>query len=371
MAGNSFGNIFKLTSFGESHGEAIGGVIEGIPSGFNLSLDKIQQELNRRRPGQSNISTPRKEDDILQILSGIFEGKTTGMPIGFIVKNNNSRSADYSKIKDVFRPSHADFSWRSKYGIRDYRGGGRSSAREHIARVVAGAIAKQILEEYNISIVAYTSQVGSVILKKNISGFGAHKDSNGKRLTEKEVDLNIVRCPDKTTANDMINLINKVSEDHDSIGGTISCVIYGVPAGLGEPVFDRCQALLAHAMMSINATKGFEYGSGFEAAHMKGSEHNDELVCHNDTIQCASNNSGGIQGGVSNGENIYFKVAFKPTPSIMKTQNTVDINKNALELNIKGRHDPCVVPRAIPVVESMAAMVILDLLLQNKVSKFC
>jgi len=369
MGGNSFGNIFKLTSFGESHGDAIGGVIEGIPAGFSLSLDKIQHELNRRRPGQSNISTPRKEDDIVQILSGIFEGKTTGMPVGFIVKNNNSRSGDYSNIKDLFRPSHADFSWTGKYGLRDYRGGGRSSAREHIARVVAGAIAKQMLEQYNISIVAYTSQVGDVILKKNIAGFGPNKFSSVKILTSAEVDSNIVRCPDETTANSMINLINEVRKDHDSIGGTVSCIISGLPIGLGEPVFDKCQALLAHAMMSINAAKGFEYGSGFRSAYMKGSEHNDEFICNNDKIECASNNSGGIQGGISNGENIYFKVAFKATPSIMKTQKTVNTDKEALELNILGRHDPCVVPRAVPVVESMAAMVILDLLFQNKLSK--
>ena len=352
MTGNSIGNKFILHSYGESHGIAIGGVIDGCPAGIAISIDDIQSELDRRKPGQSNVSTPRKEDDKVEILSGLFEGKTTGMPIAFEVRNKNQNSKDYSHLKDLYRPSHADYTWQMKYGYRDYRGGGRSSAREHIARVVAGAIAKQILAQYNIKIQAYTSQIGNIILNTPYT-----------KLDLDKTEDNIVRCPDAEVASQMINLIHEVKKDEDSIGGVISCIIKGTPLGLGEPVFDRLQAKLAHAMLSINAAKGFEYGSGFAAASMRGSAHNDSFQTINGKIRTKTNNSGGIQGGISNSEDIYFRVAFKPVPTISQLQHTVNIQGEHISLTAQGRHDPCVLPRAVPVVEAMAAIVILDMLL--------
>lgn len=359
MAGNSFGKLFTLTSFGESHGEAVGGVVDGCPAGLVLDIQAIQAELNRRRPGQSKIATPRNESDSVEILSGIFEGVTTGMPIAFVVRNENQRSKDYSNIKDTYRPSHADYTWSAKYGIRDYRGGGRSSAREHIARVVGGAIAKQVLAGYGVSITAFTTQIGNVVW------------SDGNIVPSSiEIEQSIVRCPNPEKSEQMIALIEQVRAQSDSVGGVVKCVVQGVPVGLGEPVFDRCQALLAHAMMGINAAKGFEYGRGFEAASMRGSDHNDPFVMKNGRVGTLTNNSGGIQGGVTNGEDIYFKVAFKPVATIAREQDSVDVNGNAVKFTAHGRHDPCVVPRAVPVVEAMAAMVLLDLLLQNRANKF-
>lgn len=355
MAGNSIGKIFRLTSFGESHGAAIGGVIDGCPAGVDLSESLIQKELDRRRPGQSDISTPRDEADKVEILSGVFEGKTTGMPIGFIVRNTNQKSKDYSAMKDLYRPSHADYTWQQKYGVRDYRGGGRSSAREHIARVVAGAVAKQVLAAYHIAIQGYTSQIGAIALS-----------SPYVETTSEAVESNIVRCPDSQIAEQMIAKIRDVRNAGDSIGGIVSCVIKGLPVGLGEPVFDRFQARLAHAMMSINAAKGFEYGAGFAAAAMLGSEHNDAFVMRNGEVHTATNRSGGIQGGVTNGEEVYFRVAFKPVATIMREQQTVNRDGEEISFEAHGRHDPCVVPRAVPVVEAMAAMVTLDMLLENR-----
>ena len=355
MSGNSIGKIFRLMSFGESHGVAVGGVIDGCPAGIDLSVEYIQQELNRRKPGQSDVSTPRKEEDEVEILSGIFEGKSTGMPIGFMVRNKNQESKDYNHLKDLYRPSHADYTWDKKYGIRDYRGGGRSSAREHIARVVAGAIAKQVIKKYGIYITAYTSQVGAVILP-----------CSPQEVDLNQVESNIVRCPDAEVAEKMIALIREVRDQGDSVGGVINCIIQNVPIGLGEPVFDRFQARLAQAMMSINASKGFEYGSGFAAASMRGSEHNDSFVCEDGEIKTTTNYSGGVQGGITNGEEIYFRVAFKPVATISKLQHTVNRSGEAIELKAHGRHDPCVVPRAVPVVEAMAAIVVLDMLLEAK-----
>lgn len=355
MPGNTIGKIFRLMSFGESHGVAVGGVIEGCPAGIGLSVEEVQRELNRRRPGQSDLTTPRCEEDEVEFLSGIFDGKSTGMPIGFLVRNRNQESKDYDHLKDLFRPSHADFTWEQKYGIRDYRGGGRSSAREHIARVVAGAVARQVLSKAGVVIQAYTSQVGSVVMP------WSYQEVELERTEE-----NIVRCPDPETAERMIALIREVREEGDSIGGVVSCVIKGIPAGLGEPVFDRFQARLAQAMMSINATKGFEYGTGFAAAYMRGSEHNDPFVVKEGRVRTASNRSGGIQGGITNGEDIYFRVAFKPVATIMKRQDTVSREGKEVELEAHGRHDPCVVPRAVPVVEAMAAIVVLDMLLESR-----
>ena len=353
MAGNTIGKFFRLMSFGESHGVAVGGVIDGCPAGVELSEEYIQGELNRRKPGQSDVSTPRQEGDEVEILSGIFEGKSTGMPIGFMVRNRNQNSKDYAHLKDLYRPSHADYTWEKKYGIRDYRGGGRSSAREHIARVVAGAVVKQVLAVYGISIQAYTSQVGPVVMP------WSYQEVELERAEE-----NIVRCPDMETAEKMIALIREVRDQGDSIGGIVSCVIQGMPAGLGEPVVDRFQARLAQAMMSINAAKGFEYGSGFAAAAMRGSEHNDPFVMKEGQVRTETNRSGGIQGGVTNGEDVYFRVAFKPVATIMKRQDTVSREGEEIELEAHGRHDPCVIPRAVPVVEAMAAIVVLDMLLE-------
>lgn len=355
MAGNSFGKLFCLTSFGESHGTAVGGVVEGCPAGIELSVEVIQRELNRRRPGQSDVSTPRKEEDQIEILSGIFEGQTTGMPIGFLVRNQNQNSQDYDHLKELYRPSHADYTWQQKYGVRDYRGGGRSSAREHIARVVGGAIARQVLMQYGIVVRAYTSQVGSIKVEKEY-----------KALALEQVESNVVRCPEPEIAEQMVALIRELRDAGDSIGGVVNCVIQGVPAGLGEPVFDRAQARLAQAMLSINAVKGFEYGLGFAAATMRGSEHNDPFTVEGRQIRAKSNRSGGIQGGVTNGEDIYFRVAFKPVATIMKQQHTVNRAGEEVLLEARGRHDPCVVPRAVPVVEAMAAMVILDLFLEAR-----
>jgi chorismate synthase len=347
--GNTFGHIFKLTSFGESHGLSIGGIIDGCPSNIELDFDLIQHELDRRKPGQSAIVTQRKEEDVVEFQSGIFEGKTTGTPIAFIIKNKDQKSKDYSHNQDVFRPSHADFTYQQKFGVRDHRGGGRSSARETAVRVVAGAIAKQILAIKGISVDAYVSQVGEISVEKNY-----------QELDLSKTDNNIVRCPDEDLAVVMESLIKSIKKDGDTIGGMITCVIKNTPVGIGEPVFDRLNAELAKAMFSINAVKGFELGSGFSCIEMKGSEHNDEFVSGENNVSTASNNSGGIQGGISNGEDIYFNVAFKPVATIIQKQNTINSSNENVELMGKGRHDPCVVPRAVPIVESMSAMVILD-----------
>ena len=355
--GNTFGNLFKLTSFGESHGSMIGGIIEGCPAGLEINKGLIQKDLDRRKPGQSKVTSPRKEDDKVQLLSGIFEGKSTGTPIGFLIPNINSKSQDYSNIKDVFRPSHADYTYEEKYGLRDYRGGGRSSARETACRVVAGSIAKQLLNNYGIKISAYVSSIGNIFAdEKNM-------DLN------KDYDSNIVRCPDNDASEKMINLITDLKSKGNTVGGQIKCIINGVKPGLGQPVFDKLHADLGKAMLSINAVKGFEYGSGFSGSHMTGSEHNDEFIVENGNVSTKTNNSGGIQGGISNGEEIYFKVAFKPVATIMSKQNSIDKEKTNVELSVKGRHDPCVVPRAVPIVESMAAIVLADHLLRNRTSK--
>ncbi|EMQ94354.1 MAG: chorismate synthase [Xanthomarina sp.] len=351
MAGNTFGNLFKLTTFGESHGVAIGGIIDGCPPGLKLDFEAIQNDLNRRKPGQSSIVTQRKEPDSVEFLSGVFEGITTGTPIGFTIKNTNQKSKDYSHIKDVYRPSHADYTYEKKYGIRDYRGGGRSSARETACRVVAGAIAKQLLKK--VTIHAYTSSVGDIFLEK------PYQD-----LDFSKIESNAVRCPDKDTAERMISKIKDIKKQGDTIGGTVTCVLQNVPVGLGEPVFDKLHAELGKAMLSINAVKGFEYGSGFCGAKMTGSEHNDLFNADGST---KTNLSGGIQGGISNGMDVYFRVAFKPVATIIQKQNALDSSGNIVEMQGKGRHDPCVVPRAIPIVEAMAALVLADYYLLNKI----
>ncbi|MBI6118843.1 chorismate synthase [Salegentibacter maritimus] len=353
MAGNSFGKLFKLTTFGESHGEAIGGIIDGCPAGIQLDTEKIQTELNRRKPGQSAIVTQRKEPDAVEFYSGIFEGKTTGTPIGFVIKNANQKSKDYSHIKDTYRPSHADYTYDEKYGVRDYRGGGRSSARETACRVVAGAIAKQFLQ--GLEFTAYTASVGKIGLEKDI-----------KDLDFSLIETNAVRCPDPDSAAKMEAYIKEIKKDGDTVGGTVQCVIKNVPKGLGEPVFDKLHAELGKAMLSINAVKGFEYGSGFEGTTMKGSEHNDLF---NEDGSTQTNLSGGIQGGISNGMDIYFNVAFKPVATIMQKQETINKQGENVDMQGRGRHDPCVVPRAVPIVEAMAALVIADYFLQNKSSK--
>jgi len=351
MAGSSFGTLFKLTTFGESHGTAIGGIIDGVPANFLLDIPAIQLELDRRKPGQSSLVTQRKESDTVQFLSGIFEGKTLGSPIGFIILNENQKEADYAHLKDTFRPSHADFSYEKKYGIRDYRGGGRSSARETASRVVAGALAKQVLNSIGIKFSTFVDQVGDIRF---------HSD---EFFALKEIESNLVRCPDKNVAEKMENLIREVRKEGDTIGGVISCVIKGVPAGLGEPVFDKLPAELGKAMLSINAVKAFEIGSGMESIAMRGSQHND-LFNEDGTTQ--TNYSGGIQGGISNGMPIHFRVAFKPVATIMQTQASINTQGDKIELEGKGRHDACVVPRAVPIVEAMAALVILDFYLRNK-----
>jgi chorismate synthase len=353
MAGNSFGTLFRLTTFGESHGEALGGIIDGCPSGITIDFEAIQSEMARRKPGQSAIVTQRKEPDDVQFLSGIFEGKTTGTSLGFIIPNTNQKSDDYSHIKDNFRPSHADYVYEQKYGIRDYRGGGRSSARETASRVVAGAIAKQILPEIKIN--AYVSSVGPLLLDKPYQDLDFSKTEN-----------NPVRCPDEEMAIVMEDYIRSIRKQGDTVGGTVTCVIQNVPIGLGEPVFDKLHAELGKAMLSINAVKGFEYGSGFEGSKMKGSEHND---LYNNDGTTKTNLSGGIQGGISNGMDIYFRVAFKPVATIMQKQESLDNKGNITEMTGKGRHDPCVVPRAVPIVEAMAAIVLADFYLINKTLK--
>lgn len=352
---NTFGNIFRLTSFGESHGVAVGGVIDGCPAGFELDFQEIQRELDRRKPGQSRITTPRKEDDEVQFLSGIYEGKTTGTPIGFVVWNKNQHSSDYDNMKQVYRPSHADYAYQMKYGIRDSRGGGRSSARETISRCVAGAVAKQILAKKGIGVKAYTSQVGAIRLE------GSYADYDLDRTED-----NPVRCPDPQKAREMEELIAKVKAEGDTIGGVITGVIKGVPVGLGEPVFGKLHAALGDAMLSINAAKGFEYGDGFDAALYRGSERNDRFFNDNGKINVRTNHSGGIQGGISNGQDIYFRVAFKSVATLLMEQETVDMDGNDAVLKAKGRHDPCVLPRAVPIVEAMAAMTILDYWLLNR-----
>lgn len=351
MAGNSFGNLFRLTTFGESHGEALGGIIDGCPPGITLDIEAIRFEMSRRKPGQSAIVTQRKEDDEVQFLSGIFEGKTTGTPIGFIIPNTNQKSDDYSHIKESYRPSHADYVYEKKYGIRDYRGGGRSSARETASRVVAGAIAKQVIPSIKIN--AFVSSVGDIFIDKPYQALDFSK-----------TESNPVRCPDEPTAKKMEDYIKEIRKQGDTVGGTITCVIQNVPIGLGEPVFDKLHAELGKAMLSINAVKGFEYGSGFCGARMKGSEHND---LYNPDGTTKSNLSGGIQGGISNGMDIYFRVAFKPVATIMQKQETLDIYGNIVEMQGRGRHDPCVVPRAVPIVEAMAALVLADYFLLHKI----
>ena len=355
MTRNTFGNLFTLTTFGESHGEAVGGVIDGMPAGIDIDQDFIQQELNRRRPGQSNITTSRQEADKVELLSGVFEGKSTGCPIGFIVRNTNQRSKDYENLKSLFRPSHADFTYDQKYGVRDYRGGGRSSARITISRCVGGALAKLALKQLGISVQAYTSQVGPIALNRDYRLYNLD-------LTES----NAVRCPDPEKAQEMEALITQIKKEGDTIGGVITCVVKGCPVGLGEPEFGKLHAALGGAMLSINAAKGFEYGEGFEGVTARGSEQNDIFQNINGQITTKTNHSGGIQGGISNGQDIYFRVAFKPVATILMDQETVDMEGNPTTFKTSGRHDPCVLPRAVPIVEAMAAMTILDFtLLKN------
>jgi chorismate synthase len=352
---SGFGKLFRITTFGESHGRAVGVIIEGCPAGLPIDEEAIQEELDRRKPGQSKITTQRKEEDRMEILSGVFEGKATGTPIAMMVRNEDQRSKDYSHIADKFRPSHADYTYHVKYGIRDYRGGGRSSARETIARVAAGAIAKQFLKTWGISVQSYVSQVGSFKLGKSY-----------QEMDLSTIDDNILRCPDQEKAAEMIEYIDQVRKDQDTVGGIISCVIKGCPVGLGEPVFDKLHAELGKAMLSINAVKGFEYGSGFEGISLRGSEHNDEFYTENNVVKTKTNHSGGVQGGISNGEDIFFRVAFKPVATIMKDQDSVNAQGEKVTVSGKGRHDPCVVPRAVPIVDAMAALVIADFLLRNK-----
>jgi chorismate synthase len=354
---NNYGTLFRISTFGESHGPAIGVVIDGCPAGLEIDQDFIQQELTRRRPGQSKITTQRQEEDKFQILSGVFEGKSTGTPLALLIENQDQRSKDYSHVEKVFRPSHADYTYEAKYGIRDHRGGGRSSARETAARVAAGAIAKLLLKKNNIIITAFVSQVGEI------------KAPHYSQLDLSKTEENIIRCPDPVTAEQMISLIDQVRLDRDTVGGIVTCVVKNTPVGLGEPVFDKLHAELGKAMLGINAVKGFEYGSGFEGVTLRGSEHNDEFYTEGDRIRTKTNHSGGVQGGISNGEDIYFNVAFKPVATIMQDQSTVDKEGNAATVSGKGRHDPCVVPRAVPIVEAMAALVIADFLLRSKVNK--
>ncbi len=352
---NTFGNIFRLTTFGESHGAAIGGVVDGMPAGIDIDVEFIQSELNRRRPGQSKLTTSRQEGDRVELLSGVFEGKSTGCPIGFIVRNENQHSQDYENLRTVFRPSHADYTYFSKYGVRDHRGGGRSSARITISRVVAGALAKLVLRQQGITVQAYTSQVGNICLERDYRLYDLS-------LTEQ----NAVRCPDPEKAALMEQLITEVKAQGDTIGGVITCVIKDCPVGLGEPEFGKLHAQLGAAMLSINAVKGFEYGDGFDGVSKRGSEVNDHFTNDNGTITTTTNHSGGIQGGISNGQDIYFRVAFKPVATLLQPQETVDIEGNPTTLTARGRHDPCVLPRAVPIVESMAAMTILDQFLSIK-----
>jgi chorismate synthase len=354
---NSYGTLFRITTFGESHGPAIGVVVDGCPAGLEIDEAFIQDELNRRKPGQSKITTQRKEDDTFKILSGVFEGKATGSPIALVIENQDQRSQDYGHLEKTFRPSHADYTYEMKYGFRDYRGGGRSSARETAARVAAGAIAKLLLNKQGISIQGYVSGVGEI------------KTPLYTQLDLQKTEDTIVRCPDPATAEKMIALIDQTRLNRDTIGGTVTCVIKNTPVGLGEPVFDKLHAELGKAMLSINAVKGFEYGSGFDGTKLTGSQHNDEFIRDEGKIKTRTNYSGGIQGGISNGEDIYFTVAFKPVATIMQDQQSVDKEGNEVTVSGKGRHDPCVVPRAVPIVEAMAALVLADFLLRAKVSQ--
>lgn len=352
---NTFGTLFTLTSFGESHGAAIGGVVDGMPAGIAVDMDFVRSEMQRRRPGQSAVTTGRKEPDEVEFLSGIFEGRTTGAPIGFIIRNTNQHSGDYDNLREVLRPSHADYTYWQKYGVRDHRGGGRSSARETAVRCVAGALAKLALRELGITIQAYTSQVGHIALENDYTKYDLS-------LTEN----NIVRCPDTEKARQMEELILKVKSEGDTIGGIVTCVITGCPVGLGEPVFGKLHAALGNAMLSINACKGFDYGRGFDGIGERGSEQNDQFISTDEGITTATNRSGGIQGGISNGQPIYFRAAFKPVATQLGEQTTLDIHGNTQTLQAKGRHDPCVVPRAVPIVEAMAAITLLDHYLQYR-----
>ena len=352
---NTFGNIFTVTTFGESHGAGVGGVIDGFPAGIDIDIDFVQSELDRRKPGQSNITTGRQEGDRVEILSGVFEGKSTGCPIGFLVRNTNQHSHDYENVRNVFRPSHADFTYTQKYGLRDHRGGGRSSARETISRCVGGAFAKIALRQLGIRVTAYTSQVGNIAIERDYT-----------KLNLDNIEKNNVRCPDLDKAKEMEDLILSVKADGDTIGGIITCVIKGCPVGLGEPAFGKLHAELGAAMLGINAVKGFEYGEGFDGVGQRGSEQNDIFYNDKGKINTRTNHSGGIQGGISNGQDIYFRVLFKPVATQLREQATVDKDGNDTVLEVKGRHDPCVLPRAVPVVEAMAAMVILDNYLLNK-----
>ncbi len=358
MAGNTFGQAFKITTFGESHGPAVGVIIDGCPAGVEVSLEAIQHELTRRRPGQSKIVTQRKEEDQVAIQSGVFDGFSTGTPISLVVYNKDQKSRDYDHIKDKFRPSHADYTYSEKYGNRDYRGGGRSSARETIARVAAGAIAQSMLRQAGISVTSWVSQVGPLKIDESSPNFDLD-----------EIENNIVRCPDAVMAEEMIDLIKSVRKDGDTIGGKISALITGVPVGLGQPVFDKLHADLGKAMLSINAVKGFEYGSGFDCVEMRGSEHNDLFVIKDDQVKTTSNYSGGVQGGISNGMPINFNVAFKPVATLMKDQESVDKFGELALVSGKGRHDPCVVPRAVPIVDAMAALVVADHLLRSQTDR--
>lgn len=356
---NTYGKLFRITTFGESHGAAVGVIVDGCPAGLDISAAEIQHALDRRRPGQSKITTPRQEEDKVTILSGVFEEKTQGTPIAMVVNNKDQHSHDYSHIQHAFRPSHADYTYTAKYGTRDYRGGGRSSARETVARVAAGALAAKLLQKYGISINAYVSQVGKIKLNKSYT-----------ELDLDQIDANIVRCPDGATAARMIGLIEEARDNLDTIGGVVSCVIQGVPAGLGEPVFDKLHAELGKAMLSINAVKGFEYGSGFEGVKMRGSEHNDEFYTDAEgKVRTRTNHSGGIQGGISNGQDIYFNVAFKPVATILQPQQTINDTGEDITLKGKGRHDPCVLPRAVPIVDAMAALVLADFMMRQQANK--
>jgi len=358
MAGNSFGTLFKLTTFGESHGESIGGIIDGCPAGFELDIDAIQYELDRRKPGQSEYTTQRKESDIVRFHSGLFEGKTTGTPIGFSIQNKDHRSKDYDEVKTTYRPSHADYTYDQKYGFRDYRGGGRSSARETACRVVAGAIAKQFLKSIDIAVNSYVSQIGTVAIPESY------------QLDATQIDEHPLRCPHAETAKSMEQLVEQALEEGDTIGGMISTEAVGVPAGWGEPVFDKLHADLGKALLSINAVKAFEVGSGFQAASMYGSAHNDVFIQEDNQVHTKTNHSGGIQGGISNGQPIVLRTAFKPVATVQKEQETITIQGEATKLAVKGRHDPCVVPRAVPIVDAMVALVLMDHCLRQRTSKW-
>ena len=355
---NTLGNIFRLTTFGESHGEAVGGVIDGYPAGIEIDEAFVQQELDRRRPGQSPITTGRQEADRVRFLSGIFEGKSTGAPIGFIIQNEDTRSQDYEEMRTTFRPSHADYAYTAKYGIRDHRGGGRSSARITLSRCVAGALAKLALQSLGIQIRAYTSQVGDILLDPDYRCYDLAK-----------TEENAVRCPDPKKAQQMEELILKGKSEGDTVGGTVTCVVKGCPIGLGEPEFDKLHARLGAAMLSINAAKGFEYGEGFRSATLRGSQMNDPFTQQGGHIATTTNHSGGIQGGIANGEDIYFRTAFKPVATLLQEQHTIDIDGNETTLKARGRHDPCVVPRAVPIVEAMTAIVILDAYLMSRTTR--